>query len=58
MSLSWAAPLAEHFTVYLVNGRAGLAPGATLADIAADYADAIRDILASNLNRRTSALAS
>ena len=41
MSLSWAAPFAEHFTVYLVNRRAGLAPGATMADIAADYAGAI-----------------
>jgi len=41
MSLSWAAPFVDHFTVYLVNRRAGLAPGVTLADIAADYADAI-----------------
>ena len=41
MSLSWAAPFAEHFTVYLVNRKAGLAPGATMADIAADYAGAI-----------------
>lgn len=41
MSLSWAAPFAEHFTVYLVNRRPGLAPDATLADIAADYAGAI-----------------
>jgi pimeloyl-ACP methyl ester carboxylesterase len=44
-SLSWAAPFAEHFTVYLVNRRPGLAPGTTMADIAADYAGAIeRDI--------------
>ena len=41
MSLAWAAPFAEHFTVYLVNRRAGLAPGATMADLAADYAVAI-----------------
>lgn len=41
MSLSWAAPFAEHFTVYLVNRKPGLAPGATMADIAADYAGAI-----------------
>lgn len=41
MSLSWTAPFAEHFTVYLVNRKAGLAPGATMADIAADYAGAI-----------------
>jgi pimeloyl-ACP methyl ester carboxylesterase len=41
MSLSWAAPFAEHFTVYVVNRKAGLAPGATMADIAGDYAGAI-----------------
>jgi pimeloyl-ACP methyl ester carboxylesterase len=41
ISLSWATPFAEHFTVYLVNRKVGLAPGATLADIAADYAGAI-----------------
>ncbi|HET6654433.1 MAG TPA: alpha/beta hydrolase [Nocardioides sp.] len=41
MSLSWAAPFAEHFTVYLVNRRPGLAPGSTMSDIAADYAGAI-----------------
>lgn len=40
-SLSWAAPFAEHFTVYLVNRRPGLAPGTTMADIAGDYAGAI-----------------
>jgi pimeloyl-ACP methyl ester carboxylesterase len=41
LSLSWAAPFAEHFTVYLVNRRAGLTPGTTMADVAADYAGAI-----------------
>ena len=41
MSLSWAAPFAQHFTVYLVNRKAGLAPGTTIADVAADYAGAI-----------------
>jgi pimeloyl-ACP methyl ester carboxylesterase len=41
MSLSWAAPFAKHFTVYLVNRKAGLAPGATIPDLAADYAGAI-----------------
>jgi pimeloyl-ACP methyl ester carboxylesterase len=41
MSLSWVAPFAEHFTVYLLNRRAGLTPGVTMADIAADYAGAI-----------------
>ncbi len=41
MSLSWAAPFAQHFTVYLVNRKVGLTPGATLADIARDYAGAI-----------------
>ena len=40
-SLSWAAPFAEHFTVYLVNRRPGLAPGTTMSDIASDYAGAV-----------------
>src|SRR5688572_18981636 len=45
MSLSWAAPFADHFTVYLVQRRPGLDEGATLSDVAADYADAIeRDL--------------
>lgn len=39
--LSWVSLVAEHFTVYVVNRKAGLAPGATMADIAADYASAI-----------------
>lgn len=44
-ALSWAAPFAEHFTVYLVQRKAGLARGATLSDVAADYAEAIeRDL--------------
>jgi pimeloyl-ACP methyl ester carboxylesterase len=33
-------PLAKHFTVYHVNRRKNLEPGATMADIAADYARA------------------
>ena len=41
MSLSWATPFAEHFTVYVVNRRPGLPRGATMADLAADYAGAI-----------------
>jgi pimeloyl-ACP methyl ester carboxylesterase len=41
MSLSWARPFAEHFTVYLVNRRPGLPPDVTMTDIAADYAGAI-----------------
>jgi len=40
-SLSWAAPFAKHFTIYLVNRKPGLLPGATMADIAADYAATI-----------------
>ena len=45
MALCWMAPFAEHFTAYLVNRRPGLATGATMADIAADYAGAIeRDL--------------
>ena len=42
MALSWVAPFAEHFTVYLTNRRPGLAPGTTMADMAADYSAAIR----------------
>jgi pimeloyl-ACP methyl ester carboxylesterase len=41
-SLFAAEPFAQHFTVYLVNRRRGLPSGATMSDIAADYADAIR----------------
>ena len=45
MALSWAAPFAEHFTVYFVQRRPGLASDATLSDVAADYAEAIeRDL--------------
>ena len=40
-SLSWIAPYAEHFTVHLVNRRAGLAPGTSISELAADYAVAI-----------------
>jgi pimeloyl-ACP methyl ester carboxylesterase len=44
-ALRWAAPFAEHFTVHLLNRRVGIAPGSTMADLAADYAGAIeRDI--------------
>ncbi len=35
-------PLAKYRTVYNVNRKVGLAPGASIADIAADYADALR----------------
>jgi pimeloyl-ACP methyl ester carboxylesterase len=45
MAVSWATPFAEHFTVYLVNRRPGLATGATMSDIAADYAGAIEQDL-------------
>ena len=45
MAISWAAPFAEHFTVYLVNRKPGLAAGATMSDIAADYAGAIEQDL-------------
>jgi pimeloyl-ACP methyl ester carboxylesterase len=45
MAVSWAAPFAEHFTVYLVNRKPGLAAGATMSDIAADYAGAIEQEL-------------
>jgi pimeloyl-ACP methyl ester carboxylesterase len=42
MALSWVAPFAEHFTVYLANRRPGLESGTTMADLAADYAGGIR----------------
>jgi pimeloyl-ACP methyl ester carboxylesterase len=41
MTLSWARPFADHFTVYVVTRRPGLAPGSTMSDLAADYAGAI-----------------
>ena len=41
MTLAWAAPFAEHFTVYVVNRRPSLAPGSSMSDIAADLAAAI-----------------
>jgi pimeloyl-ACP methyl ester carboxylesterase len=44
-SLSWAAPYAQHFTVYLVNRRPGLPLGTSMSDIADDYARAIEDDL-------------
>ena len=45
MAMSYVAPFAEHFTVYLTNRRPGLAHGATMSDIAADYAAAIDEDL-------------
>jgi pimeloyl-ACP methyl ester carboxylesterase len=41
--LSMLRPFGSHFTVYVVNRRPGLAPGTTMADIAADYAVALGD---------------
>jgi pimeloyl-ACP methyl ester carboxylesterase len=43
MSLFTAAPFARHFTVHVTGRRPGLAPGCTIADIAADYAKAIEN---------------
>ena len=43
MVVSGATPFAEHFTVYVVNRKAGLAPGSIMADIASDYARAIEN---------------
>ena len=43
MTLSTAAPFAAHFTVYVTSRKPGLAPGSTMADIAADFANAIED---------------
>jgi pimeloyl-ACP methyl ester carboxylesterase len=42
-SLAWAAPFAEHFTVYLANRRAGLDTGTSLHELADDYATAIEN---------------
>ena len=54
-SLTWAAPFAAHFTVYLVNRKPGLLPGATMADLAGDYADTFeRDLGRSVLLHGTS----
>lgn len=46
MAVSWAGPFADHFTVYLTQRRPGLASGATMTDIAADYAAAIENDIA------------
>ena len=44
-ALSHARPLARHFTVYVVNRRRGLEPGASMSDIAGHLSMAIeRDI--------------
>jgi pimeloyl-ACP methyl ester carboxylesterase len=43
VSLSTAARFAGHFTVYVTSRRPGLTPGCTIADIAADFAEAIED---------------
>jgi len=43
MALSTAAPFAAHVTVYVTSRKPGLAPGSTMADIAADCARAIDD---------------
>ena len=40
-SLAWAAPFAEHFTVYLANRRPGLVTGTSMHELADDYATAI-----------------
>ena len=43
LTLSTATPFAAHFTVYVTSRKPGLAPGSTMADIAADFARAIED---------------
>jgi pimeloyl-ACP methyl ester carboxylesterase len=45
VSLSVAAVSAWHLTVYVTSRKPGLAPGATMAGIAADYAKAIEEDL-------------
>lgn len=44
-SLAWAAPYAEHFTVYLANRRPGLTEGTSIHELADDYATAIENDL-------------
>ncbi|PRX91728.1 alpha/beta fold hydrolase [Allonocardiopsis opalescens] len=41
---SMLRPLADAFTVYALGRRPGLGKGATMADIAADHADALREL--------------
>ena len=41
MALSYATPLARHFTVYAVNRKRGLEPGESMSDIAGHLASAI-----------------
>jgi pimeloyl-ACP methyl ester carboxylesterase len=41
MALSYATPLAPHFTVYAVNRKRGLKPGESMSDIAGHLANAI-----------------
>jgi len=43
VTLSVAGRFARHFTVYVISRKPGLAPGATMAGIAADDARAIED---------------
>jgi len=41
MALSFATPLAQHFTVYAVNRKRGLEPGESMSDIAGHLANAV-----------------
>ena len=41
--IGWLSPLAQTFTVYRINRKAGLAPHTTMADLASHYATAIED---------------
>jgi pimeloyl-ACP methyl ester carboxylesterase len=45
MAEKYAAPFAKHFTVYLANRRPRLPVGASMANMAADYAAAIEEDL-------------
>jgi hypothetical protein len=47
MSLRVATVFARHFTVYMTSRKPGLAPGCTMAGLAADVAEAIEEDLAS-----------
>ncbi|WP_433547513.1 alpha/beta fold hydrolase [Streptomyces sp. CA-294286] len=43
VELSQLAPFGEHFRVYAVNRAPGMAPGTTMADIAAQHAEALTE---------------
>ena len=51
MMRSWAAPFAQHFTVYFVTRKKGLEPGESMADIAGHLGHAIDSALQLAIDR-------